>query len=56
VGVSGRVHGSGRDVRVGFGVVLVNIVGFFGGAIPWSENGIPPILFWVEWEIAKSCR
>ena len=56
MGVSWRVHESGRDVRVDFRVVLVNIVGVIGGALPWSTNGIPFILFWVEWEIAKSCR
>jgi len=56
VGVSWRVYGSGRDDKVAFRVVFVNIVGVIGGALPWSKNGIPSILFWVEWEIAKSCR
>ena len=55
-GASWRIYGSKRNPVVGFWVVFVNIVGVFGGAIPWSENGIPRILLWVEWEIAKSCR
>ena len=55
-GVSLRIYGSKRNPEVGFGVIFVNIVGVFGGAIPWSENGIPAILLWVEWEIAKSYR
>jgi len=54
VGISSRIHGSRRDVKVGFRVVFVNIVRVIG-ALPWSENGIPAIIFWVEWEIAKSC-
>jgi len=55
-GVSRRVYRRNWDVRVGFWVVLVNIVGVIGGALPWSENGIPSIILWVEWEVAKSCR
>jgi len=55
-GVSWRVYGSKRNPEVGFGVIFANMVGVFRGATPWPENGIPPILLWVEWEIAKSCR
>ena len=54
MGVSGRVYQRNWDVGVGFWVVLVNMR-VIGGALPWSTNGIPSILFWVEWEIAKSC-
>ena len=55
-GISFRAYQRNWDVEVGFRVVLVGVVGVIGGAHPWPKKGIPAILFWVEWEIAKSCR
>jgi len=52
-GVSWWVYRRNWDVKAGFRVVLVNIVGVIGGAFPWSKNGRPSIFLCVEWEIVK---
>jgi len=32
---------------------VVNTSGDIGGAVQWSEDGIPAIFFWVEGEVAE---